>query len=160
MSQEAFAYAADIRPAFLAHMANRLDRIICKQTKDLLDEAALIAPITCLSIIVFLKKHGSGTIADIAKVDGQSHQLIQSRTNPLEKLGLIESTIDAIDSRCRILRLTKQGNREAVKIEEISRQVAGDLVAMNSVLGADLMSLLEKAEQYLIRNPLSIAGGV
>jgi len=159
MTQQAFAYAVDIRPAFLAHMANRLDRLICKQTKDLLEEAGLTAPVTCLSILIFLKKHGSGAIADIAKVDGQSHQLIQSRISPLEKLGLVESELDAIDSRRRNLKLTALGIGEAGKAEVISKQIAEKIAEMNAVLDADLMSLLEKAESYLTRNPLNMADG-
>jgi DNA-binding MarR family transcriptional regulator len=159
MAKHAFSYASDLRPAFLAHMANRLDRLICKQTKELLIEASVEAPVACLSIMVFLSKHGSGTIADVARLDGQSHQLIQSRIAPLEKLGLMGTETDPKDNRRRLMFLTEKGKRDATKIESVSKQVAANFQAMNLELDADLMTLIENAEQYLTRNPLNLVSG-
>lgn len=158
MNDSAFSYATDLRPAFLAHMADRLDRLICGQTKELLIEAKVRTPVTCISIIVFLAKNSTGTIADIARLDGQSHQLIQSRIGPLEKLGLVETQIDPEDSRRRLLVLTKDGQRDAKKVEAACQHVARKLMTMNAELETDLMLLLEKAEQYLARNPLHANG--
>ncbi|GAB5489323.1 MAG: hypothetical protein Pars2KO_28930 [Parasphingorhabdus sp.] len=159
MTTTAFSYATELRPAFLAHMADRLDRLICNQTKELLIVNKVKAPVTCLSIMIFLLKNRSGAISDIARLDGQSHQLIQSRIGPLEKLGLVETRIDAKDSRRRLLILTAEGTRDAKKVEAVSRQVASKLKIMNAELETDLMLLIEKAERYLTRNPLNLDRG-
>ncbi len=136
-------------------MANRLDRLICKQTKRLMSEAGVETPILSMSVIVFLLKNGPGTVADIAQLDGQSHQLITSRTGPLEELGLIEAYADPEDDRRRLLGLTARGRKDAAKALKVSDRIAASFEAMNAELGVDLMSKIESAEQYLSRTPLA-----
>lgn len=150
----AFSYLADIRPAFLGHMANRLDTLIGKQSKVMLADAGAKSPGRSASVILFLLKHGEASIADMARSDGQSHQLVASRIGPLEKLGLLTTEIDTQDERRKICRLTSEGQEDAKIVEQVVRKIAQGLAALNQEIGFDLMDAIEKAEKSLSRFPL------
>ena len=156
MTQDiAFFYAKDLRPAFLAHMASRLDALICKQTKEIYRRANVIAPVRSVSVVVHLSRCGAASIADIARVEGQSHQLVSSRVAPLVDLGLVKITPDLDDERSKVMSLTPTGKADAKKIEKLCGEIASTFRNLNKELGADLMTLLEQAEKSLSRTPIA-----
>ncbi|WP_109354029.1 MarR family winged helix-turn-helix transcriptional regulator [Sphingorhabdus sp. EL138] len=155
MTNYAFSYAPELRPAFLAHMSARLDALVCFQSKSLLLEAGAITPVLSVSIIVFLSVHGPGTIADIARIDGQSHQLVKSRLRPPEALGLVSAKPDPSDDRKRILSLTAKGRADAKRILAVSQKIAAAVEALQGELKVDLTNAIMHAEKSLMRRPLS-----
>ncbi|RED16738.1 DNA-binding MarR family transcriptional regulator [Parasphingopyxis lamellibrachiae] len=150
----AFSYLSEIRPAFLGHLASRLDTLIGRQTKAMLIHAGAQTPGRSVSVMLFLLKHGEASIADMARRDGQSHQLVASRIGPLEKLGLLAVSVDPDDERRKLCRLTSDGRADAKIVERVSREVARTLSTLNQELGFDLMDAIELAEKSLSRIPL------
>ncbi len=155
MNEKAFSYAKDLRPAFLAHMADRLNALVCRQTKVLLQKAGAQTPVRSVSVMIYLDKNGPSSVADIARSEGQSHQLVTSRTAPLERLGLIKSYDDPQDDRRRLLKLTAKGAKDAARVTRASKDVAASLGKLNDEIGVDLMSVIEAAEQSLLRQPIA-----
>lgn len=144
-----------LRPAFVAHFAERLADAICKETQAFADSIGLVAPVRTHSALMFLLLRGPASLVEIAQSDGQSHQLVASRLGPLEQLGLIERFQDVADRRRRPYRLTPRGRGEARKVQaalhahaEVQRQLAADS-------GVDLVALLERAEAQVHRIHLS-----
>ncbi len=150
----AFSYAKDVRPAFVAHMAARLDARLCAQARDLFEAHGVNSPVTSSSILIFLNRRGPGTIADICRIDGQSHQLATSRLTPLLKDGFVQASADPHDGRRQLLSLTRKGRAEAKKLEAACSDIAHALKGLNEEFGVDLMFILESAEKALARTPL------
>ena len=92
-------YLDELRPAFVAHLADRLNNMIWAETQIYADRAGIIAPLKTHSAILFLLRQGPASLSEIARTDGQSHQLLASRIDPLEKLRLVERFIDPKDTR-------------------------------------------------------------
>lgn len=148
------SFLGDLRPAFTAHLAERLSDLICAGTQALADETGLRAPVRCHSALLFLLEHGPVTVADISRSDGQSHQLVSSRLLPLEKVGLVRRVTDPGDSRRRPFELTQAGVREA---RQIKAAVAAHARALNDVFketGDDLVAALDRTIAALHAQPL------
>ncbi len=154
----AFSHLSDIRPAFLGHLANRLDTLIGQQTRTIFSEAGAKTPPRSASVMLFLLKLGDASIADMARRDGQSHQLVASRIGPLETLGLIEVVADPDDDRRKLCRLTAAGREDALIVERTGRGIAQAMQTLNDELGIDLMDAIERAEKSLARTPLNERG--
>lgn len=152
----AFSYAPELRPAFVAHMASRLDALICAQTKKVLDASGVETPVRSVSIMMRLLRRGPASIADIARIEGQSHQLVSSRVAPLEKAGLVRVKPDSQDERRKLLSLTSKGVADARKVEKICGNIAAAFSDLNKELGVDLMATLEHSEQALQREPIAM----
>lgn len=155
MTSPSFAYLPGLKPAFLAHMASRLDSLICTQTKDLLQAAGAQTPVRSVSALLYLYKKGPSSLADIALADGQSHQLVTSRVVPLEDLALVESTPDPADARRKLLALTEKGYADAKVVEHVCRDIAAAFESLFTEIGCDLTSANEEALRLLSRQPLS-----
>lgn len=155
-SGQAFSYAPDLRPGFVAHMANRLDALICAQTKEILEAAEVKTPVHSVSVMLHLLRQGPASIADIARSQERSHQLIVSRVAPLEKSGLVKMETDPEDERRKILSFTRAGAIDARKAERVSLKIAASFTDLHEELGVDLMAFLERAEQLLRQKPLAV----
>jgi DNA-binding MarR family transcriptional regulator len=106
--------------------------------------------------MMHLLRQGPASIADIARREGQSHQLVSSRIAPLEKAGLLKTKPDPKDERRKILEFTVKGAADARKLEKVSEKIAAVFRGLNEELGVDLMAMLEDAEQSLLRNPVAM----
>ena len=93
----------EIRPAFVAHLAYRLCDAICVETQAHADRIGIQAQANAHSALLYLHLNGPATLTEIARIDGQSHQLLANRLAPLELLGLIERFADPGDNRRRHL---------------------------------------------------------
>jgi DNA-binding MarR family transcriptional regulator len=155
VAERAFSYAPELRAAFIAHMADRLNTLICVQTGEMLKKAGAVTPIRCVSAMIYLLKRGPASLADIADTDGQSHQLVSSRVAPLEELGLVTRTDDPNDARRKLLKLTAKGKADAKLLEKLCRDIASALEDLSSEIGVDLVSALETAEKELARRPIA-----
>lgn len=150
----ALFFLDDLRPAFLAHLANRLDEDICAQTAVIASDGGIAAPVHTFSALLFLYKRGPASVSDIARSDGQSHQLVTQRLAPLEKLNLIERFDDPDDGRRRPYRLTAAGKHEARRVEVLIRKLAAAFEQLFSDIGVDLIDALDHARDQIRRVPL------
>ena len=149
------AYVGELRPAFLAHIANRLDALICLQTEAMLAAAGAATPARSVSAIVYLNRCGQASLADIAAADGQSHQLVSSRVAALEDLGLLVRVIDRHDRRRKLLKLTAKGKADAAVVERVCGDIARALNDLQQELSLDLFAAIETAEKSLTRITIS-----
>ncbi len=151
----ALAYLGDLRPAFVAHLAERLANQIGRQCEVIHSAAGIRAPSRTHSVMLYLAEHGPASLTEIARLDGQSHQLLATRLGPLERMKLVERVDDPVDARRRPYRLTAAGRREVPAIRESTRHVATAMQGLSAQLGIDLMAVLEQAGTELRRQPLA-----
>ncbi len=148
-------FLGDLRPAFVAHLAYRLGDVICAETQAHADRLGIRAPVKTHSAILFLHKRGPATLAEMARTDGQSHQLLASRFAPLEHLGLVEAIEDPSDRRRRPYRLTPEGRVEAERVETATVLEAEAMRRLFAEMDQDLIAVLETAIERLRVKPLS-----
>ncbi|MEK8032751.1 MarR family winged helix-turn-helix transcriptional regulator [Ideonella sp. DXS29W] len=148
-------FLEDLRPAFVAHFAERLADAICKETQAFADSIGLVAPVRTHSALMFLLLRGPASLVEIAHSDGQSHQLVASRLAPLEQLGLIERFQDEADRRRRPYRLTPRGRAEAKRVQAALKAHADVQRQLAAESGVDLMATLQAAEAHVRRIQLS-----
>ncbi|MBA3677233.1 MAG: MarR family transcriptional regulator [Sphingosinicella sp.] len=151
----ALEFLGDSRPAFVAHLAERLTEALCRSTQMLADENQLKAPIRTHSILLYLMDGGPASLAEIARSDGQSHQLVASRLKPLEELGLIERQVDPKDARRRPYQLSRSGRTEAQAIRGAIGAHARAMEALFAETGVDLVKALDEALEALRLRPLA-----
>jgi DNA-binding MarR family transcriptional regulator len=149
------SYLGALRPAFVAHLADRLSDAICVETQAYADQQGIRAPAKTHSAILFLHKCGPATLSEIARIDGQSHQLLSSRLMPLENLGLIERYDDAADGRRKPYRLTRAGRVDAKLIEAATECAAKAMLRLFAEMDQDLIVVLEAAIECLRATPLA-----
>jgi DNA-binding MarR family transcriptional regulator len=149
------SYLGDLRPAFVANFALRLVDAICEETQAHADRLGILAPSRTHSAILFLHRRGPATLSEIARIDGQSHQLVSARFAPLEQLGLIERFDDPMDGRRKPYRLTRTGRADAKLIEAATVREAEAMQRLFEEMGQDLIAVLEEAIERLRIKPLS-----
>lgn len=155
MSTRPLAFLGGLRPAFVAHLADRLNDQICRESAALAAGRGIVAPERTHSAMLFLATNGPATLAEMARTDGQSHQLLAARLAPLERLRLVERFDDPADARRRPYRLTALGRADARRIEEFIRALAQAMEDMFRETGVDLIAALEDAIERLRRRPLA-----
>lgn len=146
-------YLDELRPAFVAHIADRLNNVICEETQAYADRIGIRTPVKSHSAILFLHKRGPASLSEIARCDGQSHQLLAARLDPLESLGLIERFEDPEDRRRRPYRLTRSGREEAKRVEAAAVVGAEAMRRLFQEIDEDLIAALEKAIERLRVQP-------
>ncbi|HEY3638174.1 MAG TPA: MarR family transcriptional regulator [Rhizomicrobium sp.] len=152
--QPPLAYLGELRPAFVAHLADRLNNVIWGETQIYSDRMGIKAPLKSHSAILFLLRHGPASLSEIARLDGQSHQLLASRFDPLERMGFIERFTDPNDARRTPYRLTKAGREQARRIEAAITAKAEAMRRLFKEMDMDLIAVLEDALERLRVRPL------
>ena len=150
----ALEFLDGLRPAFVAHLAERFSDDLCASSQALAETAGLKAPPRTHSVLLFLLTKGPASLTEIARTDGQSHQLLASRLDPLEKLGLIERFVDPKDGRRRPFKLTRLGRKEALVVRANIEAHARAMEELFSEIGVDLVSALDDALEALRKRPL------
>jgi MarR family transcriptional regulator, organic hydroperoxide resistance regulator len=148
------AYLGELRPAFVAHLADRLNDAIWTETQVYADRVGIKAPLKAHSALLFLLRHGPASLSEIARIDGQSHQLLASRFEPLEKMGLVERFADPNDARRSPYRLTRVGREEAKRVEAAVSVKAEAMRRLFAEMDQDLIDVLEDALERLRAKPL------
>ena len=148
------AYLDELRPAFVAHLADRLNNMIWTETQIYAHRAGIRAPLKTHSALLFLLRHGPASLSEIARTDGQSHQLLASRFDPLERGGLVERCVDPKDARRNPYRLTRSGREEARRVEAAIAVKAEAMRRLFVEMDQDLIAILEDALERLRVKPL------
>jgi DNA-binding MarR family transcriptional regulator len=139
------SFLGELRSGFVAHLAERLVEAICVETQRFADAAGIVAPVKTHSALLFLLIHGPASLVEIARSDGQSHQLVASRLAPLEALGLVERIADPADLRRKPYKLTTTGLEEAEKVRAAIAAHARAQQELARETGLDLVALLDRA---------------
>jgi DNA-binding MarR family transcriptional regulator len=148
------SYLGDLRPAFVAHLADRLNQVIWSETQIYADRVGIRAPLKTHSALLFLLQQGPASLSEIARVDGQSHQLLASRVDPLERMGFVERFADPKDARRNPYRLTKTGREEARRVEAAIAVKSEAMRRLFAEMDQDLIAVLEDALERLRAKPL------
>lgn len=145
----ALAFLGEVRPAFVAHLAERLTESLCASSQALADAAGLKAPIRTHSVLLFLLERGPASLVEMARSDGQSHQLLSTRLEPLKKLGLIQREADPHDRRRHPYSLTPSGRREALTVRAAIGTHARAMEGLFLQTGVNLVDALDDALEAL-----------
>lgn len=151
---QTLGFLGDLRGAFVAHLADRLSAQICSETAAMFAERRIETPVRSASVMLFLLKVGSATLAEMARHDGQSHQLLATRLAPVEAMGLVKRSIDPNDARRRPYVLTKRGAAEARRVEAVCGEIATAMQDLFSEVDVNLVEVLDRAMQALRRVPI------
>lgn len=140
--------------AFLAPKAKSLYDLIVAQGANLLAEVGAKTPSNCVSVILLLESYDSLQTVQIAEKLGKSHQLISTRINRLEKLGLIHRHTGEVDKRVRVISLTEQGQDDLAKIKYTCKVADEHFKKLYSEMDINIGQMLEKMEGMLKEQPL------
>ena len=147
-------FLGDLRHAFVAHLADRLSAQICAETSVIFAARGIDAPVRSASVLLFLLRRGSATLAEMARSDGQSHQLLATRLAPLEAMGLVARSVDPADARRRPYVLTETGKAEARRVEAACMGIASAMEDLFGEIGENLVETLDGAIRALRRVPI------
>ena len=139
----------DLRPAFLGHAADRLNSLICEQTEQILADEEIETPVRSVSVVLCLEQLGPSTIAELARIDGQSHQTVSARMFPLLNKGLVEKRPDRDDGRKVRVFLTKRGKADAIKLKRVCADLSVAMTALVGGEGRQLFAAMCRAEAEL-----------
>jgi len=140
--------------AFLASKAMSLYNLIVSQGTFLLKEVGAATPSNCVSVVLLLESYDSLSNVQIAQKLDKSHQLISTRINRLEKLGLISRDLDKEDKRAKVISLTKEGKSDLVKIKQACRIADEHFQHLYRELDINIGKSLEMMEEVLRTSPL------
>ncbi|HHL32244.1 MAG TPA: MarR family transcriptional regulator [Oceanospirillales bacterium] len=135
------------RRSFIGKQADDLGNLISIQIKPIYDSLGIIVPVKSCSIIHQLKQSKQASLADLAKLLNQSHQLVNQKLPRLLKLNLINKKNDINDKRRKIFYLTAKGMQQAALLEKHSLSQVYDNLSQE--LGADLYQVLSSAISQL-----------
>ena len=147
-------FLGDLRHAFVAHLADRLSAQICTETAAMFAERGIEAPVRSASVLLFLLNAGPATLAEMARNDGQSHQLLATRLAPLEAMGLVARLVDPADARRRPYVVTERGAAEARRVEATCAEIASAMENLFGELEVNLVEILDCAMEALRRVPI------
>jgi DNA-binding MarR family transcriptional regulator len=152
--KRALEFLGNLRPAFVAHLAERLGEATSASNPTPVYFTARKAPVRTHSVLLFLLEHGPSSLMEMARSDGQSHQLLASRLKPLEKLGLIERLVDPTDARRYPYKLSRAGKVEATAVLADMVAHARAMEELFAEMGVNLVDVLDNALEALRVRPL------
>lgn len=154
MTQASFVDTHDRRDAFVANMLDRLAGRIVEQGDELLRDAGVVIPSRSASTLLLLGEARNLSVADVARLLDQPHQLVTQRTDLLIALGAVTRVDDSRDARRRVLRLTAKGRRELGKLNAVLVEAQEAICALYREIGCDLFDAAERAMDALDRASL------
>ena len=139
--------------SFLGRLSESLSMRIEEQTRPLFDAAGITVPVRSCSLLTALDEAGEASAADLARMLGQSHQLVVQKCPALLRLGLITQHRDPADARRKLFRLTGAGHDQLARIAAYSERI-GDVYRslfdeVGDVHGAILRTLAALAARPL-----------
>lgn len=141
--------------AFVANRLERLAEVIVMQGETLLTDAGIEFPPRTASIVLLIGERGSVSVADVARVLEQPHQLVTQRLELLLELGIVERVADPDDGRRWILRFTRKGSEQHRQLKEQLALTAQAFSDLFKEIGCDVELAIEQASRALARTSLA-----
>lgn len=131
-------YVESLGTSFIAHRLRRLSDHVVDQVGENFARAGLVVPARSVSTLAYLRENGPTGPVELGKALNFSHPLMVRSLRNLEELGLVEAVADDKDQRRRRMRLTAQGEREAVRSMAIAHAFTDEVERMARERGIDL----------------------
>jgi len=127
--------------------------LINEQAGNVYMKLGIDFPVSASSTVLFLSVKKKGTVTEIAKALGLSHQLIAQRLKSLLNLKLIEKQPSEQDKRKILYRLTPKGSEQALKLDNYCENAEKTFNELSDEVGVDLQSLINKTISALTSAP-------
>ena len=128
--------------AFVATFLRRLSDEISRESQAIFEERGISADPKSVSVLLCVAQQPA-TTAEIAQALGHSHQLASQRVARLLGQGLVESDVDTTDSRCRPLRLTRNGRDEVRRLLPVMERLEQVFRELFTEIGADVPAVAQ-----------------
>ncbi len=139
--------------SFLGRLSEALSAKIEEQTRELFDDAGIVFPVRSASLLTALGGAGKASAADLARMLGQSHQLVLQKLPALLRLGLISQHADPGDARRKLFRLTSEGGVQLAKLDAYRKRIGAVYRQLFDEVG-DVHQAIMKAIDALEKRPL------
>ncbi len=153
--QKEFSDDESIANAFLGRRAADFANLLTAQAEVVYRARKMVFPVVTSSTLHYLWHNPNVSLASVSCALEQPHQVIGQRIASLTKLNLVQRSPDTKDRRRQLLKLTKEGIKQARLLEDymVASQVA--IHSLHDELGADLSCLLNEASAALKKRPFS-----
>lgn len=141
--------------AFTSKRLLDLFLLINEQADIVYKKIGIEFPVLVSSTVLFLSRNEKGTLTEISKGLGLSHQLVAQRIKILLKMELIEKRPLKSDKRKTNYELTEKGKKQS---EILHLYCKGAEIAFNSLsqdVGVDLHTVIDNAIHSLIKKSFS-----
>ena len=138
-----------------AHRLRRLSEALVEDGRTWLPRMGVTSPPKAGSTLMLLAAEGPMSVTEIATRLRLTHPLIIKLVRELETLGLARTEQDPNDGRRRPVSLTAAGRREAGRLGEVNRAVAGAYADLFAEAGVDGLAVIEALERAVARRRLS-----
>lgn len=139
---------------FLARHLHRLRVVISDQSDEIFEDAGIIVPSHCSSLVLLLEEQKEVAIVKIANALGYSHQLVNQRVAILEELACVQKVQDPGDRRRSLVQLTRKGRSEAKKMRAALQRIDAGIQDVLSDLDVDLPTRLVDLRASLLSRSL------
>ncbi|ANU08657.1 MarR family winged helix-turn-helix transcriptional regulator [Paraurantiacibacter namhicola] len=131
--------------AYLGKRLQDLMDLAHVQMQRVYDAEGLEIPVRGSSTLQALGPDRQLTLSELARMLGQSHQLVSQRLGRLEDRKLVSAALDPNDGRKRIYCLTPEGQRAWCKLDEIMARAGRMNAELFEEIGVDLVDALDRA---------------
>ena len=149
MFEDGYINTHALRGAFIAHQLHNGVELRCEQGKEVLENADLPFPARAVSTVLLIGESGEVSTVEIANALKQPHQLVTQRVEVLIALGTVERLDDPRDGRRKILRLTRQGADQFVRMQDCLAKVSRAFGDLFEEIGCDLPGSAQRVAQAL-----------
>jgi DNA-binding MarR family transcriptional regulator len=139
--------------SFLGRLSEALSARIEEQTCELFDEAGIVIPVKSCSLLTALRQAGEASAAELARMLGQSHQLVVQKCPALLRLGLVTQHADPADARRKLFRLTDKGAAQMTLLDSYTANISAVYARLFEETG-DAHAVLLKTLRALEARPL------
>ncbi len=143
-----------LRAAFVANIWERFAELVVAQGEDILTDVGIEFPSRAVSSILLVGEHDKLTVADIAKMLNQPHQLVTQRIDLLLRLEVVERVSDTADKRRKIIQLTSKGHIQYQALKKRLIEAEEAFLELFKEIDCDLSALAVKAINLLQERPL------
>ena len=123
--------------------------LINEQADVVYKDLGIKFPVVASSTVLYLAKSKEGSLTEIAKGLGMSHQLISQRVKILLNLELIEKRPAPNDKRKTIYTFTEEGEKQSQLLLDYCEGAEKAFDNLSESVGVDLLKTMNKAIEAL-----------
>ncbi len=140
-----FAQFINDNTAFTNKRFFDLFNLINEQADVVYKQMGIKFPVVASSTVLYLSKSKEGSLTEIAKGLGLSHQLVSQRVKILLNLDLIKKQPAKNDKRKTIYTFTIDGERQSELLLEYCKGAEKAFDSLSESVGVDLITTMNKA---------------